>query len=302
MQAENKIELFKVRSFSDKFSVTVEFLQQNFRDFFKIALVIIGPLAVLQAITIFKFSQSMFNYSTNMAVSDDPFSSLFGLYTETGFFGFLVLFFLVNILVSITFFAYMKLYHDKYPEPITVKDVLALDLQVLLKVVGYNFMMSLIAGLGFLFFLIPGVYLFVVLSLGIPAIIFEGIGVFEALDRSFKLIKEKWWSTFGLIIVASILSFFISLLFQVPSEIFVFVWAKLHPDTFTEAQVYTQGFSTYTVLHLLFSIIAMFGGLISYSFTQFALGFQYTNLVERRDSVGLMKEIENLDGEKEQKH
>ena len=49
---------------------------------------------------------------------------------------------------------------------------------------------------------------------------FEGKGVFESIGRSFKLIRGKWWSTFGLMIVATVLMYAVSMIFILPFYVF----------------------------------------------------------------------------------
>jgi hypothetical protein len=65
----------------------------------------------------------------------------------------------------------------------------------------------LIAGLvaAFAALVIPGVWLAVAWSVAIPVMLVEGRGGVAALKRSFELVQNRWWATFGRLLVAYIL-------------------------------------------------------------------------------------------------
>ena len=54
---------------------------------------------------------------------------------------------------------------------------------------------GLLVAVGFVL-IIPGVYLLVAWSVAVYALMFEGKAGFGALDRSHKLVKDRWWATF----------------------------------------------------------------------------------------------------------
>jgi hypothetical protein len=72
--------------------------------------------------------------------------------------------------------------------------------------------------------IIPGIWLCVVWSLSLPALLFEGAGPIQALRRSFALVKGRWWATFLLVLVGLVLvtlfGTIVSLLPQAFAEIF----------------------------------------------------------------------------------
>lgn len=57
------------------------------------------------------------------------------------------------------------------------------------------------AGLGFILFVIPGVWLLVRWSLALPAMVVERRGPPAALGRSYGLVAGRWWTLFGLTLV-----------------------------------------------------------------------------------------------------
>ena len=68
--------------------------------------------------------------------------------------------------------------------------------------------------------LVPGIFLGVAWVVAIPALLTEGIRGRRALGRSYRLIKGRWWPTFGLallaLVFASFVSYAVQLLFFAP--------------------------------------------------------------------------------------
>jgi hypothetical protein len=58
---------------------------------------------------------------------------------------------------------------------------------------------------GLIAFLLPGIWLIVVWSVSVPALMFEHVGGLKALGRSFDLVRGRWWATFAEMLVAIIM-------------------------------------------------------------------------------------------------
>jgi len=69
---------------------------------------------------------------------------------------------------------------------------------------GVYLLMTLLAMVGFLFLILPGVYLIIAYSLAAPLVIDRGLGVWEALETSRKAITNHWFKVFGLGLLASL--------------------------------------------------------------------------------------------------
>jgi hypothetical protein len=64
---------------------------------------------------------------------------------------------------------------------------------------------TFIAVLGFVFFVVPGVYLYVCFAVAVPVLLTEGLKGRKALGRSRRLVKGRWWGTFGVVVLGAIL-------------------------------------------------------------------------------------------------
>lgn len=62
-------------------------------------------------------------------------------------------------------------------------------------------------GISFVLFIVAGIWLSVMWSVAVPAVMFERLNGFRALGRSFTLVRGRWWATFGALLVAVFLLF-----------------------------------------------------------------------------------------------
>ena len=63
----------------------------------------------------------------------------------------------------------------------------------------------------FVLLIIPGIWLGVAWSVAVPALVAEDIRGSNALRRSFRLVRHRWWSTFGALIVGFLIAFLVQL-------------------------------------------------------------------------------------------
>jgi hypothetical protein len=74
--------------------------------------------------------------------------------------------------------------------------------------------------LAFIALIIPFVWLAVAWSLCVPALLFERVGGFKAMGRSFRLVQGRWWPMLGALLCAYLLAGYIALLVALlPSEL-----------------------------------------------------------------------------------
>jgi hypothetical protein len=72
-------------------------------------------------------------------------------------------------------------------------------------IVGVALLSGLLVGLGWLFCLVPGVYLYVAFSVAVPVLLLEGAGPSRALGRSRELVRGRWWGACGVAVVGYLL-------------------------------------------------------------------------------------------------
>lgn len=69
-----------------------------------------------------------------------------------------------------------------------------------------SFLSVLFTILGLLGLIVGAIFLGVAFSVALPVLVGEDIRGFAALKRSYALVKGRWWSTFGLLVLASLLA------------------------------------------------------------------------------------------------
>lgn len=293
MAYNQKITYYKTRNFSQKLNATIEYLRQNIKPLGRAILYILGPMAILNGLLFAQYINFMFGNMSGGETLDvqNPFAFVF----NPTYVGFIILSSFSALLNFSVIFNFMKIYDQRFPEEITVTEVLNACWRDLLPLFLLGLIASIFIAVGFFAFIIPGIFLMVVLSLSIPPLFFEKKGIFEAIGRSFKLIKGKWWSTFGLLFVSSILMYAVSMVFILPFYVFYFLSIfTLVEETGVSADVSAWWFQGGMTLSVMFMFL---GSFLTYSIPMVALSFQYFNLVERQESLGLMGEIEQLDNE-----
>jgi hypothetical protein len=61
---------------------------------------------------------------------------------------------------------------------------------------------GMLLAIGYILFIIPGIFLTVAWIAAIPVVMFEGSSAFGSLRRSSELVKGRWWATFGALLLA----------------------------------------------------------------------------------------------------
>ena len=284
--SQPKIQLRKVRDFSAKMNATFEFIRLNFLPLLKSIVYLAGPLIILAGIAAGYYQKYAFNFAEIFG-QEYPLSEDFLLS-----FGALLLFSTLATVMAVTVVnIYVKLYLEKEDGAIEVGEVWSGVKENYFKVLAASILVFLITTVATLFLIIPGIYVGVVFSLVFTVVIIENISPLEALGRCFKLIKEKWWSTFGLIIVTGIIRGVLAFIFAVPMSVLAFlnIYHASSAEGFYEQPVW------YETLLILASIVATAGEMVLYSIPLLALIFQYFNLVERNEAAGLMQQIETME-------
>lgn len=103
--------------------------------------------------------------------------------------------------------AVSSVYLGEHP---TVGGSLSFAASRLLPVIALSIIYFLALIPAFLALIVPGIWLAVAWSLSFPALLSERIGPFAALKRSFRLVKGRWWPTFGALLVMYLIIIVIS--------------------------------------------------------------------------------------------
>ncbi|MDH7447070.1 hypothetical protein [Aquimarina sp. 2201CG14-23] len=283
------IDFKKKRELGDILTDVFAFLRTNFKTLFSVLLKTSGVVFIILLLSIGYYTYA----SSNLM---DPFnigggSELF----NSGSLIISVLIMLVSVLLFYglifgTVLHYIKVYidHDGVIDQQLVVDGVKKDLG---SIMGLAILSSIMTMIGLALCILPGIYLYVPLSLVFPILVFRKSSVFDAIGESFELVKNEWWITFATLLVIGILSYVISMVFSIPAIMYTFF------KTFTAA---TEGtFSdpssmfdwVFIVLNTLASVVQY---IIIYLFTSISSAFIYFNLNERKHHTGTLEQIDSL--------
>jgi len=316
MKVFTPIEFHKARDFSKKINDTFEFLKQNFAPLIKSVLFIAGPPVLMGSLMMGSFIGDFLNLSQDSYTNPGSSEMAEKYFLSINFWLQIILamiFLIVSGVASLSSINnYILLYGEKKSNQIEVSEVWARVKETFWMYLGTMFFFGLLFMLAYIVMLVP----IVILSSISPFLVFFGVmglfvgliyllfgasltffirayekaGFFEAIKRSFYLVRGKWWSTFGLIFILSMIVSTMSYLFIMPWYIATIV-SSLHSvstDSFQEPSF------NWKILTLVSFTLYYLAQMVLYTIPNVGIALQYFNLVELKEAKGLMNEIQNL--------
>ncbi|NKQ57344.1 hypothetical protein HFP15_31215 [Amycolatopsis sp. K13G38] len=100
--------------------------------------------------------------------------------------------------------------------PVTLREALGELWPRFLPLLGVTIVYTIIVAVASIFFIIPGIWLYVLFGLAAPALVLERGGIGTSLRRSRLLVQGMWWRVFGVMLLTTIASGIISFVIQIP--------------------------------------------------------------------------------------
>jgi hypothetical protein len=85
-----------------------------------------------------------------------------------------------------------------------------------LRLVELSIIVTLLTAIGLIGILVGAIWVWVMLSVATPAFVLEGGTIGDALRRSRRLIEGAWWRTFGVLLMAGVISVLTILVLAIP--------------------------------------------------------------------------------------
>ena len=278
--AQQKVELRKIRDFSESLNDTFLFIRQNLKPLLVSLMGIAGIFMLLAAIFSGLYQGQMggvFQQIINgTRTSETSPLSIF----NTNYF-LLILLAWVNIsAMQVVIVAYMKAYEDNKRPP-EIDEVWQLFKRYFLLLFLYSIINAMIMAVGFVLCILPGVFLAVVL-MPFPAIVMmEDVSYGTAFSRSFALIKNNFWISLGLyLLVYIIYSFSSSIISAVIGGIAGILFYFTTKDLSNTMAVVTSILSIFSyVFYIVFYVSVV---------------LHYFNLAERLDGTGILQRLDSI--------
>lgn len=265
-----KVELSKIRSFTEIVDDSVLFFKQNWKSLLKAYFVICGItlLAGLVFSIVSEIEADAYKRTGIPANNITNYSAFF-----LNFFN-LTLSFLIVL-------TYVVLYKEKGNNPPTIEEVWGYVKYYFFRVFGSAFLLGIGLCISTLFFLFPGIYFLPVSALILAVMVIENTDLGYAFNSGFQLISKHWWQTFGILLVISVIviSAFIVIFYPVGIAWGGYVLLIGKPDDLVYSIALTAAFKVAQFLYILPCI---------------AIALIYFNLSEIKDDNSLMNRIEML--------
>ncbi|PKV50358.1 hypothetical protein ATE84_2415 [Aquimarina sp. MAR_2010_214] len=283
----NYIEFKKKRELGDILTDTFAFVRQNGKSLLSVLLKTSGIAFVLL------LSASAY-YTYSSANLFDPVSIGRGEMFNSGMIIIAVFAMLVTLLIFYTLLFgtvlhYIKNYIDNKGN-VNQEAVVQGVKKDFGNIIGLGTLSGLITFFGFMLCVIPGIYLYVPMSLVFSILIFRNTSISDAINDSFLLVKNEWWITFATFFVIAIIIGIISMVFSIPAVIYTFI------KTFTAASEGSLSDPSAMVdwVFIALNTLSSAAQYILYIITAISTAFIYYNLNERKHSTGALEQIDSL--------
>jgi hypothetical protein len=316
MESSKLIDTLEIRDFSKKMSATYGFIRQNFASFWKSLLLIAGPPIVVGGI----FTGDIFNrfISANISQRTSGFVGDDYDYFNSGMFwlqmlSVVVFLWLGGVITVATTYGYLRAYHGHKRTDIPLAEVWTNVRKSFWRHFGTMILFSLISGIIIFVAALPVFFIVSVVSstVWIVGVLMIGFVVFtvyftsnffmifvcremekssfgEAVQRILYLVKTKTWSTFGITSINLYIQYAMSLVLFVPWYIIQLV--TLTHSVNASEEYGSSGFLPF--VNIVFMALYFLFYILLYAIPMLGIGFQYFNLVEIKESRGLMQNIE----------
>jgi hypothetical protein len=165
-------------------------------------LVVALPLNIVNTLITASTSDNAFNLDSNPSGDVSTGTALAGSLLTT-----VLSLVLTTLAAAACFRAVSSVYLGEQP---TVGESLSFAASKLLPLIVLSILFTIGLIPAFLLLILPGIWLAVAWSVGFPAMLSEGLGPAQALGRSFRLVKGRWWPTFGAVLVMYLIVIVIS--------------------------------------------------------------------------------------------
>ncbi|MEQ8925639.1 MAG: hypothetical protein RLO81_07470 [Fulvivirga sp.] len=277
-----QINFQKERDLGQTLEAASIFIKQHFFNILKPTLIVVIIPLVLGALLMASGMKEMFGSQQYINSTDAFFNYMINMLSSYG------LIMIAYVLGYVVIIGYIKLYASGV-ENITLNDLLPIVKSKAIFLTISSIALVVVMYIGLILCVLPGIYLSVVLVHFYAVAIIEDAGFGESWKRCFYLIKDNWWSTFGLYIVTYLISFGIMILAYIPMyAIMGMQMFKASSENDPTAMFESMSNMAYflPIYYLIGLVITILWAVIS--------TFRYYSLVENKDGSGEKELINQL--------
>lgn len=207
MESQQKINLLRVRDFTSNFSTIIEFTKQNYSSILKGICYVI----VIGVITVTYFFTSM-NTNMNKVTDITDIHEVLAIYKSWRFpVGFITLC-LMSLIINTFVICYISKYDESDSGIVNISSVWKKVSQVIIPLLVYSIIYGIIISFGFVLCLIPGIILAIFFTFYSYIYVVEKLSLVDTFKRSWKLVKDSWFTIFGIQLIIGIVILIITFL------------------------------------------------------------------------------------------
>jgi len=274
------IELRKLRDFGQVINDAFGFFKENFKVLIKSLLIICGFFLLMGTVTTtFTYMNMSYMYSGGLN-NVDSFQSHGIPYLISVLINSLVLV-LTQASIHLVTLCYISVYLQKNNTKPTFAEVWAYFKYYFFRVVGSGLLIIILTCVAFVLCIIPAFYVMPIFYLIIPIIVIENSSFSYAWNKSFRIIKNNWWFTFGVIFIMGIIVGSADGIASLPLSLIGILSKYLSLKSFTLPLIIL-----FSILHNLI--------ILAYCIPAIAITLCYFDLSEQKEGTGIMDRIANF--------
>ncbi|RQO79833.1 hypothetical protein DBR40_02430 [Pedobacter sp. KBW01] len=278
----NQLEFKKRRDFGQVINDTFTFMRQNFKPLITTYFTFCG-LFVLASMAAMLMQQYKMVNIINTGIGN-RYGKGFGIGSVYGIEYFLSLLFSMASYSSMTVavLSYIALYVRKGNQPPATDEVWGYFKYYFLRVFGSSILLILMLVVALICCLVPGFWLAPFVAMMFPIMVLENGSLGYAFSRSFKIIKDNFWVTFGTLVVVWIIVSACMSMIVLPTSLLnmVTMFTSKSPHMNVTLTMIT------TVLQSLCQVFTIIPVI--------TISLVYYSLVEQKESPGLKERISNF--------
>lgn len=284
---QRKIELAREREFGEIISDSIHFIKHHFKPMFGPLFYICLAFIVLTIATGISYQIQMINlYGLERGASMGGFDAEI-LSSPSDMLGGMAVYLLFYLLAYTSLIlgalCYIKLYYEGGYQTPTKEAVWAAFKARFFRFLLISLVLGVVQMIGFVLCLLPGFYLFPILSLVMVMVVLDDAGLSDAFSRATSLIKDHWWATFGALFIILIIISISSYLFALPGQLLMLAGIFAGESY---GLVLTG-----SIINMVIQSLAIF----LYVLFVVASALCYFSLREKKEGVGLMGRINAFD-------
>jgi hypothetical protein len=305
MEEKTLIRLYQRRTFSEKFSATIDFVRENWKPILKYFTYFMLPFAIIQGVVFEGMMNAMPNDNTNSDLSQLLGSLFFAKYGA-----YMLIYVIVSLIVGSMVFSMIQLYATREGRLQNLQigelwnsmkqnlwRLLFAEVIMFVIFVAYTLVIvvTAVVSLYTLILTIPAFFVMMVpLVFLLPVSVFDKASLSTLVVRTFKFGFITWGGTFGFIFVISLVANIISGIATTPWYViylFQYMMPMIHHSQSLSPSVGME------ICSYLSGIFMAYGNSLSSVLVLIGVAFQYGHATEVCENVTIDSEIDKFDKE-----